>query len=112
MKTRKNFWASGVIALIWFSLLVGLELFRDSNLFGWAFMFGPVVAFFMTYQVLRILQYIPDVLEKQQTPQRINHVLDQLNADELDLLRDRLADQDYEPLSELLVDEQFKRKNR
>ncbi len=116
MKTRKNFWASGVIALIWCALIVGLELFRYSNLFGWVFMVGPVVAFLMTYQVLRILQYIPDRLEKQETPQRshkrVDQVLNQLNDTERELLRSRLAAEDYEPLADLLVDEHLKRKNR
>jgi hypothetical protein len=119
MKTRKNFWASLIIALGWSMLIVMLELLHASNIYGWALMLGPMVAFFATYQILRVLQYVPDVLEKQETPRRsqrrVDDLLSKLDEAELELVRERLADLEageFEPLGDLLDSSRDKRKNR
>ncbi len=65
-----------------------------------------------------MLQYIPDVLEKQETlsraQRRVDRVVNTLDERELDLLRDRLSDLDdyeFERLEDLLVEDRSKRKN-
>ncbi len=119
MKTRKNFWASLIIAFGWGCVFILLEMLQYTSIFGWAVFIGPLVGVFATYQILRILQYVPDVLEKQQVPQRsqqrVDELLNKLSDDELDALRDRLSDQsayDYEAIGDLLVENRDKRKNR
>ncbi|MAS32696.1 MAG: hypothetical protein CL610_01740 [Anaerolineaceae bacterium] len=119
MKTWKNFWGSAAITVIWGGYLLGLEMFRYTNFMFWAFTGGLVLAFILTYQVLRVLQYVPDVLEKQETvqrrQQRVDALLNRLGDDELELLRNRLVDDDgrtVESLGDLLEEDWGKRKNR
>lgn len=119
MKTRKNFWASLVIAFGWGCIFILLEMLQSTSVFGWAFFILPLVGLFATYQVLRILQYIPDVLEKQEvhrpSQRRVDEMMRKLTDEELEVLRDRLSDQrayEFDSLGDLLVDESGKRKNR
>ena len=118
MKTRKNLWAAMVIAGIWGAWFIFAEIMRYTEINVLAFIFGGFFALFLTYQVLRALQYIPDVLEKQETvsraQRRVDQVVSTLDERELDLLRDRLADLDdheFERLEDLLVQDRGKRKN-
>jgi hypothetical protein len=120
MKTRKNFWASVMIAAIWVVVLILQETMRyhyDAPLV----LIGVVLtAFFMTYQILRILQYIPDVLEKQTPPSRVGRDpaddwLATLSEEDLEQLRARLADHEadeVDSLEHLLAGNSGKRKNR
>ncbi|MBZ0300687.1 MAG: hypothetical protein K8J31_13140, partial [Anaerolineae bacterium] len=69
--------------------------------------------------ILRVLQYLPDVLEKQEpvrpAQRRVDDLLNRMTEDELDVLRSRLADRDdpdYEPLEHLLAEDPGKRKHR
>lgn len=119
MKTRKNFWASLLIAFGWGSIFVFLEMMRYTSIFAWAFFILPLVGLFATYQVLRILQYVPDVLEKQEvlrpSQRRVDELVSKLSDEELDVLRERLSDQpayDYDSVGDLLVENRDKRKNR
>ena len=119
MKTRKNFWASLIIAFGWGCLFILFEMLRYTSVFGWLFFIGPLVALFATYQILRVLQYVPDVLEKQEvrrpSQQRVDELMSKLSDEELDVLRDRLSDPhayDYDSVGDLLVENRDKRKNR
>jgi hypothetical protein len=119
VKTRKNFWASLIIAFGWGCLFILLEMFQYTSIFGWAIFMLPLIGLFATYQILRILQYIPDVLEKQEVrrplQRRVDELLSRLSDEELDALRDRLSDErayDYETFGDLLVANRDKRKNR
>lgn len=119
MKTRKNFWASLIIAFGWGCIFIGLEMFRYSSAFGYIFLILPLVGLFATYQVLRILQYVPDVLEKQEVRQpsqrRVEELVNKLSDEELDMLRDRLSDEhayDYDSIGDLMLENRDKRKNR
>jgi hypothetical protein len=77
-----------------------------------------MVAFIVTHQVLRILQYIPDELEKQtptrrQARSRVDALLDTLSEDDMERLRARLSDRaydEYDTLEDLLAE--GKRKNQ
>ena len=117
VKTRKNFWASLIIAFGWCCLFVVLEMLQYTSVFGWALFIGPLVAVFATYQVLRILQYIPDVLEKQEvhrpSQRHVDELVNKLSDEELDMLRDRLSDERaYDSIGDLMVENRDKRKNR
>ena len=76
-----------------------------------------VAALFVTYQILRILEYIPPVLHKQPPRQRFDNFLNDLSAEEMATLRRRLMDadaeyDDYASLDALLHDNPPKRKVR
>ena len=119
MKTRKNFWASVIITCIWITLIFVTMFLQGSTIGSILPFIGVVAVFLVTYQILRMLQYIPDVLEKQEPPRRsqqhVDDVLRNLDDAELDLLRVRLADRqddDFDSLGDLLVETRDKRKNR
>jgi hypothetical protein len=119
MKTRKNFWAAGVISMIWSAFMVFVEMMRYTNYNALLTLVGVVVTFLATYQVLRILQYVPDVLEKQETvrraQRRVDDLIHKLDDDELAALRERLADteaDEFESIGLLLDNDRSKRKNR
>lgn len=118
MKTRKNLWGSLIISFGWGMVFILLEMLQFTSVFGYALFILPLVGLFATYQILRILQYVPDVLEKQEVrrpaQRRVDELLSRLSDDELDALRDRLSDQrdwGYDSLGDLLVEERDKRKN-
>lgn len=118
MKTRKNLWGSLIISFGWGMVFILLEMLQYTSVFGYALFILPLVGLFATYQILRILQYVPDVLEKQEVrrpaQRRVDALLSRLSDDELDALRDRLSDQrdwGYDSLGDLLVEERDKRKN-
>lgn len=119
MKTYKNIWATLFIAMVWGGFMVVMEAFRFGSSAGFMYLFGVSLALFLTYQTLRVSQYIPDVLEKQEPLRRSRGSsvdwLHDLKDDDLDMLRQRLADldeQDYESLEYLLAESGPKRKNR
>jgi hypothetical protein len=119
VKTRKNFWGSLIISFGWCCLFILLEMLQYTSVFGWALFIGPLVALFATYQILRILQYVPDVLEKQEvhrpSQRRVDELMSKLSDEELDVLRDRLSDPrayDYDSVGDMLVENRDKRKNR
>jgi hypothetical protein len=119
VKTRKNFWASLIIAFGWGCVFILLEMLQYTSVFWWAMFIIPLIGVFATYQILRVLQYVPDVLEKQEVirpaQRRVDEVMSKLTDEELDVLRNRLSDErayDYDSLGDLLVDERDKRKNR
>jgi hypothetical protein len=119
VKTRKNFWASLIIAFGWGCIFVMLELMRYTNIFGWLLFILPLIGLFATYQILRVLQYVPDVLEKQEVRQpsrrRVEELVNKLSDEELDMLRDRLSDErayDYDSIGDLMMENRDKRKNR
>jgi hypothetical protein len=117
MRTCKNTFASGVIAAIWISLFVISEYLRFSIQPAWylVFIFGGLIA---TYIVLRFLEYIPDVLERQPSKadthrNRVENWLNSLDDRELEALRERLHDDEpVNTLEDLLADDYPKRKNR
>jgi hypothetical protein len=116
MRTCKNTFASGVIAAIWISLLVVTEFIRFTHP-AW-FIILAVTGIIATYGVLRLLEYIPDVLERQPSKadtrrSRVENWLDSLNDSELEALRERLRDEEpVNTLEDLLADDYPKRKNR
>lgn len=119
MKTRKNFWASAMIAMVWLFVMFLQATMSYRNDAPLVLMGAVAVAFFITYRILHILQYIPDVLQKQEPPrrsqQRLDDLLSSLDDTQLDLLRARLADreeEDFDSLGDLLAEKQDKRKNR
>lgn len=113
MKTYKNFWATLLIAFLWGVLFIFLEIMQYTPLFGLMLLVAPLVACVITYQILRALQYIPDVLEKQesrrQTRRQMDSWLNNLDDAELDLLRQRLddlEDREFASLGRLLAEEE------
>ncbi len=94
MKTRKNLWGTLILAMMWTTAVV----FIVGTSAGLPQLIAFVAALFVTYQILRILEYIPPVLHKQPPRQRIDRVLDDLSAEEMAVLRRRLmdADADYD----------------
>jgi hypothetical protein len=119
VKTRKNFWASAIITSIWIAFIFVTMSLRGSTIGSILPFIGVVAVFLLTYQILRILQYVPDTLEKQQplrrSQQRMDDLLSDLDDTQLDLLRTRLADreaEDFDSLGDLLAEQRDKRKNR
>ena len=119
MKTYKNFWGTLFIAMVWGAFMIVMDAFRFGSNAGFMYLFGVSLALFLTYQTLRVSQYIPDVLEKQEPLRRTTRtdhdLLNQLDDEQLELLRQRLADldaQEYESLENLLAESGPKRKNR
>ena len=120
MKTRKNFWASMMITMLWVILMILQEMMRYDYDAPLVLIGVLLTAFFITYQILRILQYVPDVLEKQNSSRRVGRDpvddwLETLNEDDLEQLRARLADREddeFDSLGNLLAGKSGKRKNR
>ena len=120
MKTRKNFWASVMVSILWVVVMIlqeSMDYVHDAPLI----LIGAVLtAFVVTYQILRIMQYVPDVLEKQSPRRRVGRDpvddwLETLSADDLEQLRTRLADHEgdeFDSLEHLLAGNSGKRKNR
>ena len=119
MNTHKTFWGSVIISGLWSAFIIYVEMFRYSNQNFLMALAGLAVTFFITYQIVRVLQYIPDRLEKQEPPRRsrrqVDEMLNTLDEDQLDLLRQRLSDLDereYGSIGDLLVQDEGKRKIR
>ena len=119
MNTHKTFWVSVIISGLWSAFVIYLEMFRYSDLNLVMAVAGLVATFFITYQIVRVLQYIPDHLEKQEPLQRskrqVDEMLTTLDDDQLDLLRQRLSDFDergYGSIGDLLAQKDDKRKIR
>jgi hypothetical protein len=119
MKTWKNFWAAVILSGGWSAFLVFVETMRYTDYNALATLVGAFIAFIATYQILRILQYVPDVLEKQETKGRsqryVDDLVQQMDRDQLAALRDRLADleeDEFESIGTLLDNDRGKRKNR
>jgi hypothetical protein len=116
MKTYKNFFASGIIGAIWIGLFVITEFIRFTHP-GW-FLLLCVIGVLATYGMLRLLEYIPDVLERRPSKahtrrSRVENWLNSLDDTELEALRERLRDDEpVNTLEDLLADDYPKRKNR
>jgi hypothetical protein len=118
MKSRKNFWGTVGISFLWVVYFLIIESTRyNSNTPVFA-LAGLVVAAFLTYQLLRFLEYIPDVLERQPSKadtrrSRVENWLNSLEDSELEALRERLRDDEpANTLEDLLTEDYPKRKNR
>jgi cell division protein FtsW (lipid II flippase) len=118
MRSRKNFWGTMVIAFLWGVFFLIIEGMRYTSSGPVLALGGLVVVVFLTYQLLRLLEYVPEVMEKQPSKadthrSRVENWLNSLDDRELEALRERLHDDEpVNTLEDLLADDYPKRKNR
>jgi cell division protein FtsW (lipid II flippase) len=118
MKSRKHLWGTLAVSVIWVVFFLIVEGMRYTSSAPIIALGGLGLAVFLTHRIFRLLEYIPDVLERQPTKadtrrSRVENWLDSLNDSELDALRERLRDEEpVNTLEDLLADDYPKRKNR
>jgi hypothetical protein len=123
MKSYRNLIASGIISLMWLAIVMVAAYFEGRFPLLFVVAGGLTVGFFFTYQIIRLLEYIPDVLQRpasegEKSKRSAEDWLDSLSDFELDRLRQRLREQDaeedetYESMDHLLRQRSSRRSRR